>query len=70
MANTKSSGYGLITAVAANGSSTGKTFVVSAAIGTGANAQFLADIYTPDNEGVPHLFSTITLALAQTVVGR
>lgn len=70
MANTKNSGYGLITATNCVASVAGKTFFVSNAVGTGANAQFLQDVMTPDNEGIPRLYSNITDALAQCVAGR
>jgi hypothetical protein len=49
---------------------TGKTFYVTSAIGTGKSAQILADIFPIDPDGTQRVFSTITLALAATTAGR
>ena len=46
----------------------GKTFVV---VGTaGESYEDVLDLWTPDNDGVARNFTTVTLALAQTVAGR
>lgn len=48
--------------------STGKTFVV---VGTsGASYQDMIALWSPDSDGVPRSFTTVTLALAQCVTGR
>lgn len=47
---------------------TGKTMVV---VGSdGASYEDLIDLWTPDNDGVPRQYTTVALALAQTVAGR
>lgn len=63
----KNAGYGL-SQIISSFRSTGKTFVV---VGTsGASYQDVLSLWTPDNDGVPRNFTTVTLALAQCVAGR
>ena len=66
----KNAGYGNLVAGGLIPATAGKTFFVTAAIGTGAQAQTLQDIFTPDDDGVVRVYSTLTLALAATVAGR
>lgn len=63
-------GYGRLTAQSNTPASSGKTFYVTGAIGTGAAAQFLYDTLIPDSDGVARVYATITLALAACVTGR
>lgn len=67
MARSKEAGYGRLAAQSLTRKTAGKTFYVTSAIGTGANAQFLQDVFTPDNDGVVRVYSTITLAIAALV---
>lgn len=63
----KNVGYGLAQ-ITKGMATTGKTMVV---VGTaGAAYEDLLALWTPDNDGVPRVFTTVTLALAQTVAGR
>jgi hypothetical protein len=70
MAYNLNAGYGRLDAdrIWTTGGTTGKTFVVAAS--TTPNYASLAEIFTPDTEGVPRLYSTITSALAQCVANR
>ena len=63
-------GYGNLQASRITAKTGGKTFYVTAS--TGANAQTLQNLMTPDTTGVNQVrnYSTLTLALAQTVAGR
>lgn len=70
MAYNMNASYGMAAAHALTPMTTGKTFYVTAAIGTGKSAQFLQDLFIPDSDWVLRVYSTITLALAQTVAGR
>lgn len=70
MAYNQNAGYGRSMAQALSSNKSGKTFYVTAAIGTGAMAQLLADICPTDNDGIPRVYATITLALAACVTGR
>tara|TARA_R110000868_G_scaffold75006_9_gene216746 strand:- start:497 stop:733 length:237 start_codon:yes stop_codon:yes gene_type:complete len=47
---------------------TGKTFLVAKA--AQPNKDVLNDLFTPDTEGTPRIFGTITAALAQCVANR
>lgn len=70
MARSKEAGYGRLAAQTLTRRTAGKTFYVTSAIGTGANAQFLQDVFTPDNDGVSRVYSSITLATAALVANR
>jgi hypothetical protein len=63
-------GYGNLQASRITAKTGGKTFYVTAS--TGANAQTLQNLMIPDTTGVNQVrnYSTLTLALAQTVAGR
>lgn len=58
------SGYGSIVAPSLTAQTTGKTFYVQSPVN--ANAQMIQDLFTLDTDGVQRVFSTISLALAQT----
>ena len=63
----KNTGYGQAQ-ISKGMAATGKTMVV---VGTsGAAYQDLLALWTPDNDGVPRQYTTVALALAQTVAGR
>jgi hypothetical protein len=66
----QNAGYWNLMASALTPMTTGKTFYVTSAIGTGKSAQILADIFPTDPDGTQRVFSTITLALAATTAGR
>lgn len=51
------------------GKGAGRTYVVSAAIGTGNNAQRLQELFPTDQDGIVRVYSTITLALAACTAG-
>lgn len=70
MARSKNSWYWQLAAQTLTMPTAGKTFYVSAAVGTGNNAQYLQDVMTPDNDGVSRVYSSITLALAACVANR
>ena len=69
MAYNQNSGYGQKVAQTVTMPTAGKTFYVSAAIGTGTNAQVLQDLFPIDNDGVVRVYSSITLALAACTSG-
>ena len=47
----------------------GKTYFVTGAIGTGANAQVIQELFPVDQDGKLRVYSTITLALAACTAG-
>lgn len=61
------SGYGSIVAPSITAQTTGKTFYVQSPVN--ANAQMIQDLFVLDTDGVQRVFSTISLALAQTTAG-
>ena len=62
--------YGALAARALTPMTTGKTFYVTAAIGTGKSAQFLQDIFPTDSDGVVRVYEDITDAIAACTAGR
>lgn len=72
MALNQNASYGRWIGQKLTGRTAGKTFYVSDALGTGASAQTLQTLMTPDDTGVnqARVYGTITLALAQCVTGR
>lgn len=49
---------------------TGKTFYVTAAIGTGKSAQMLQDLFPVDSDGVVRVYATLAEAIAACTAGR
>lgn len=62
--------YGALMARALTPMTTGKTFYVTAAIGTGKSAQILQDIFPTDTDGKVRVYANITDAIAATTAGR
>lgn len=69
MAYNANSGYGKHQLSTLFATTTGKTFVVAAAV-AGNNYDRLSQIFKPDPDGINRLHTTPTLALAQCVAGR
>ena len=70
MALNQNSSYGSAMLSRLIGKSAGRTYVVSSAIGTGANAQRLQQLFPTDEDGIVRVYSTITLALAACTAGN
>jgi len=69
MAYNMNSGYGKHQLSTLFATTTGKTFVVAAAV-AGNNYDRLSQIFKPDPDGIARLHTTPALALAQCVAGR
>lgn len=63
MSYNMNSGYGQMTALSLPGPQLGKVFIVASS--SGANYNRLQDIFVPDPDGVPRVYTTPTLALAK-----
>lgn len=69
MALNQNSGFGMAMLANLIKNTAGKTFFVTAAIGTGANAQQIQELFPVDGDGIVRVYSTITLALAACTAG-
>lgn len=70
MALNQNSGYGSAMLSKLVGQTAGKTYYVTAAIGTGKNAQRIQELFPTDQDGAARTFSTLTLALAACTAGN